>query len=50
MTGENRWGQLLKHDIISEQFSNPEEYKYFVRTSGAKELDEDLWMDSIGDD
>ena len=50
VTGENRWGQLLKHDIISEQFSNPEEYKYFVRTSGAKELDEDLWMDSIGDD
>lgn len=42
---ENRWGKLLKHDIISGQFSNPEEYKDFVQTSGAKELDEDLLMD-----
>lgn len=41
----NRWGQLLKHDIVSEQFLNPEEYKHFVETSGVKELDEDLIID-----
>ena len=42
---ENRWGELLKHDIVSGQFSNSEEYEHFVRTSGAKELDEDARID-----
>lgn len=35
---ENRWGDLLQHQIITEQFSNPKEYKNFVKTSGAKLL------------
>ncbi len=27
---ENRWGHLLKTDIIEDQFKNPQEYKNFV--------------------
>ncbi len=34
---ENRWGELLKKDIVSEQFSSGEDYKEFIETSGAKE-------------
>ncbi|MBU3942436.1 hypothetical protein KKA24_00465, partial [Patescibacteria group bacterium] len=34
---ENRWGELLKIEIILDQFSNKEEYKSFVQKSGAKE-------------
>jgi REP-associated tyrosine transposase len=34
---ENRWGSLLKPEIILDQFSNKEEYGDFVRKSGAKE-------------
>ncbi len=38
---ENRWGELLKREIILSQFSNIKEYEEFVETSGAKlELDE----------
>ena len=33
---ENRWGDLLKHQIITEQFSSPKEYQDFVETSGTK--------------
>jgi putative transposase len=33
---ENRWGELLKHQIITEQFSSPEDYRNFVETSGTK--------------
>ena len=40
--GENRWGKLLKTEIILEQFKNEEEYKNFVQTSGAKEMEEEL--------
>lgn len=39
--GKNRWGELLKPQIITEQFSNPDEYKEFVETSGTKLLDEE---------
>ncbi len=39
--GENRWNDLFKHQIITEQFSNPNEYKDFIETSGTKlQLDE----------
>ncbi|MEK7576008.1 MAG: transposase [Patescibacteria group bacterium] len=39
--GENRWDELFKHQIITEQFSNPNEYKDFIETSGTKlQLDE----------
>jgi len=37
---ENRWGELLKTDIILNQFSekdNKEKYKSFVQKSGAKD-------------
>ncbi|MBI3306117.1 transposase [Candidatus Nomurabacteria bacterium] len=42
---ENRWGYLLKNEIIVEQFRNKKEYKDFVETSGAKELEEELAID-----
>ncbi len=32
----NRWGELLKQQIITEQFSSPQEYRNFVDTSGTK--------------
>jgi len=35
--GENRWGELLKPDIILDQFSSKEKYKSFVESSGAKD-------------
>ena len=38
---ENRWGDLLAHQIILEQFSNTKEYREFVDTSGTKILEED---------
>lgn len=42
----NRWGELLKQQIIIEQFSNPQEYRDFVDTSGTKlELDEKCLLD-----
>lgn len=47
--GENRWGILLKKDIILNQFNSASEYKTFVSTSTAKtlkeELDHDLFID-----
>ncbi|MEK7090604.1 MAG: transposase [Patescibacteria group bacterium] len=42
---KNRWGQLLKHEIISAQFSGPKEYRNFVETSGAKEIFQGLHLD-----
>lgn len=33
---ENRWGEFLKHQIITEQFSNPKQYRNFMETSGTK--------------
>ena len=38
----NRWGKLLKTNIIHSQFSNRKEYKRFVQTSSAKESKENL--------
>lgn len=35
---ENRWGELLKPEIIIGQFSSTNEYKEFVETSGTKLL------------
>lgn len=35
----NRWGKLLSHEIISEQFLKPTDYKRFVMESIAKKLD-----------
>lgn len=34
---KNRWGALLKTDIITKQFPSREKYKSFVETSGAKD-------------
>ncbi|OGI86148.1 hypothetical protein A3A01_02465 [Candidatus Nomurabacteria bacterium RIFCSPLOWO2_01_FULL_39_17] len=41
---ENRWRNLLKTDIVAEQFKN-REYKNFVETSGAKGIEEDIAID-----
>jgi len=45
----NRWGKLLKHDIILKQFSGKKEYYDFTKSSPAKEiikkLDSDLPID-----
>lgn len=42
---ENRFGEILKTEIITEQFKNNKEYKNFVETSGAKEMKEELTID-----
>ena len=42
---ENRWGELLKYQAITEQFASPEEYKEFVKTSKAKELKSEFLID-----
>ena len=45
---ENRWGNLLRNDLISSQFSNKKRYHEFVKTSPAKSkdiLDKDLIID-----
>jgi len=39
---DNRWGELLKQDIILEQFSSKKEYSVFTKSSPAKELIENL--------
>ena len=36
--GTNRWGKLLAHELITEQFLN-NEYREFVEESGAKEIE-----------
>ncbi len=36
--GENRWEELLKTDIIKNQFLSVEKYKLFVENSGAKDV------------
>ena len=35
---ENRWGELLKNNIIFDKFDSGEEYEEFVKNSGAKEF------------
>ena len=40
--GENRWGELLKPDIVLGQFDTPQSYKKFVDTSSAKSLESKL--------
>ena len=42
---ENRWGEILKTEIILDQFKDKREYKDFVETSGAKEIDKELALD-----
>lgn len=42
---ENRFGEILKNEIVLEQFRNKEEYKTFVNTSGVKEIKEELLLD-----
>lgn len=44
---ENRWGQLLETDIITEQFSAKKEYEDFVKSSPAKEIAENLEKESL---
>lgn len=41
---KNRWGNLLKSNIILSQFSNKNEYLDFVKTSPAKHILEDDTM------
>lgn len=40
-TSQNRWGGLLKKEIISEQFPDKNKYKEFVDTSGTKLFDDE---------
>ena len=43
---KNRWGDILKTQIILDQFSNNNEYKDFIETSGVKpDLEEELLLD-----
>ena len=42
---ENRWGEILKTQIIIEQFKDKKEYRSFVQTSGAKELKKEFDLD-----
>ncbi|MFY9493364.1 MAG: transposase [Minisyncoccia bacterium] len=37
-TSINRWGDILKRNIILGQFENPKKYKEFVKNSSAKTL------------
>jgi len=37
--GTNRWGNLLKPNIVLDQFPTENEYRKFVETSKAKEID-----------
>ena len=41
---ENKLGELLATEIITEQFKNKKEYDDFVKTSGTKEFDEELYL------
>jgi len=41
-TQKNRWRELLENKIIIEQFESGKEYRKFVDTSGAKEIDYDF--------
>ena len=45
--GQNRWGEILKLDVISTQFISEQKYKSFVKTSPAKSriLDEQLILE-----
>lgn len=45
----NRWGKLLKQDIIMKQFSSKKEYDDFTKSSPAKELIENLDVDLLID-
>jgi len=36
---KNRWGKLLEQTLILDQFKTKEEYRTFVRTSNAKEIE-----------
>ncbi len=38
----NRWGDFLKHEIITSQFSKKDSYEEFVKTSMAKEDESNL--------
>ena len=44
---ENRWGKILKNEIIIEQFEKKQGYKYFVETSGAKDFEEKLDLNHL---
>lgn len=38
--GENRWGELLKPEIVLDQFSDGQEYHEWVKGSSAKSIEE----------
>lgn len=41
---ENRWGELIKREIVLDQFSGKKEYQDFTETSGAKLLLEEAHL------
>ncbi len=45
--GKNRWGDLLKPEIILEQFSDKNDYKTFVETSAAKDRENTLGVEHL---
>ncbi|OGZ99804.1 MAG: hypothetical protein A3C07_02200 [Candidatus Sungbacteria bacterium RIFCSPHIGHO2_02_FULL_47_11] len=46
-TEENRWGGLLKYEVITKQIPRGKEYKKFVEGSGAKEIEDHFDNDLI---
>jgi len=36
---ENRWGELLKRDVVLDQFKDGDDYRKWVKESAAKELE-----------
>lgn len=41
-TTKNRWGDLIKHDIITEQFDTKDNYQKFLETSVAKTFEKEF--------
>ncbi len=39
---KNRWGELLREEIVLGQFKNSQQYKKFVETSPAKKIEEGI--------
>lgn len=39
----NRWEELLSPSIILDQFQNKQEYKHFIRTSPAKDIENNMF-------
>jgi hypothetical protein len=44
---ENRWKQSLEQNIVLSQFSTKKEYENFVKSSPAKEIEENMDEESL---